>query len=66
MDGKGMVIGITTAVVNGAQGVGFAIPSATILRELPSLIRTSKYDIHPYLGIGSADMSYGLVQIQST
>ncbi len=66
LDGKGMVVGITTAVVNGAQGVGFAIPSNTILRELPYLIRTGKYEIHPYLGIGSVDMSYGLAQIQGT
>jgi len=66
LDGKGTVVGITTAVVNGAQGVGFAIPSDTILRELPSLIRTGKYDMHPYLGIGSADMNLGLAKIQGT
>jgi len=66
LDAKGTVVGITTAVVNGAQGVGFAIPSDTIIRELPSLIRTGKYDLHPYLGIGSVDMSYQLAQIQGT
>ena len=59
-------MGITTAVVNGAQGVGFAIPSDTIVRELPSLITTGKYNLHPYLGIGSADMSYALAQKQGT
>jgi len=66
LDSKGEVVGITTAVVNGAQGVGFAIPSDTIVRELPSLITTGKYNLHPYLGIGSADMSYGLAQKQGT
>ena len=66
LDSRGEVVGITTAVVNGAQGVGFAIPSDTIVRELPSLITTGKYDLHPYLGIGSADMSYGLAQKQGT
>ncbi len=66
LDGNGDVVGITTAVVNGAQGVGFAIPSDTIIRELPSLIITGKYNLHPYLGIGSADMSYALAQRQGT
>jgi S1-C subfamily serine protease len=66
LDNRGEVVGITTAVVNGAQGVGFAIPSDTIVRELPSLITTGKYDLHPYLGIGSADMSYALALKQGT
>ena len=66
LNSKGEVVGITTAVVNGAQGVGFAIPSDTIVRELPSLIITGKYNLHPYLGIGSADMSYALAQKQGT
>ncbi|TLY13534.1 MAG: PDZ domain-containing protein [Thaumarchaeota archaeon] len=66
LNSKGEVVGITTAVVNGAQGVGFAIPSDTIVRELPSLITTGKYNLHPYLGIGSADMSYALAQKQGT
>ncbi|TLX98096.1 MAG: PDZ domain-containing protein [Thaumarchaeota archaeon] len=66
LNSKGEVVGITTAVVNGAQGVGFAIPSDTIIRELPSLITTGKYNLHPYLGIGSADMSYALAQKQGT
>ena len=66
LNSKGEVVGITTAVVNGAQGVGFAIPSDTIVRELPSLITTGKYNLHPYLGIGSADMSYAIAQKQGT
>ena len=66
LDTNGMVIGITTAVVGGSQGVGFAIPSNAILRELPSLITTGKYDMHPYLGIGGADMNYQLSQIIGT
>jgi S1-C subfamily serine protease len=57
-----MVVGITTAVVSGSQGVGFAIPSDTILRELPSLISSGGYDKHPYIGIQGYDMSYGLSQ----
>jgi S1-C subfamily serine protease len=37
-DRDGRVIGITTASVASSQGLGFAIPSGTIIRELPYLI----------------------------
>jgi S1-C subfamily serine protease len=66
LDKNGEVLGITTAVVNGSQGVGFAIPSSTILRELPSLIDTGTYSGHPYLGITGADMNYQLAQASGT
>jgi S1-C subfamily serine protease len=63
---NGNVIGITTATVNGSQGVGFAIPSSTILKELSSLIATGSYNEHSYLGIGTADMNYQLAQDSKT
>lgn len=63
---NGMVIGITTATVNGSQGVGFAIPSSTILGELPSLISTGSYNMHAYMGIGGVDMNYQLAQASGT
>ena len=66
LDGSGEVIGMTTAVVSGSQGLGFAIPSSSILREIPSLISAGSYSSHPYLGIGSADMSYQLAQVAKT
>lgn len=56
----GQIIGITTAIVSGSQGLGFAIPSDTILAELPYLISTGSYNLHPYLGVETADMSYDL------
>jgi len=62
LDAGGFVVGITSAAVSDSQGVGFAIPSETILRELPDLISTGKYSKHPYLGIQVADMSYQLSQ----
>lgn len=58
----GEVVGITTAIVSGSQGLGFAIPSDTILQELPYLITTGTYDLHPYLGIETVDMSYDLAK----
>jgi S1-C subfamily serine protease len=57
------VVGITSAGVRGSQGVGFAIPSDTILRELPYLISTGKYGMHPYIGIDGRGMSYQLSRL---
>jgi len=66
LDANGAVVGITTATVVSSQGVGFAIPSATILQELPSLVVTGSYNMHPFLGITSVDMNYQLAQLQKT
>ena len=66
LNANGMVIGITTATVNGSQGLGFAIPSSTILEEMPSLISTGQYNMHSYLGISGVDMDYQLAQASDT
>jgi S1-C subfamily serine protease len=66
LDANGNVVGITTAIIGNSQGVGFAIPSDTILMELPSLVTTGGYDMHPLMGISSIDMSYQLSQLQKT
>ena len=60
------VVGITSASVSNSEGLGFAIPSDTITRELPSLIKTGKYLKHPYLGLGLIDMTYQLSQAMGT
>jgi S1-C subfamily serine protease len=62
LNAHGQVVGITTAIVSGSQGIGFAIPSDTIIRELPYLISTGTYTLHPYLGISEADMNYDLAR----
>jgi S1-C subfamily serine protease len=59
-DGK--VIGITAAIVADSQGLGFAIPSNTILREVSSLIEKGTYDSHSYLGVRGGDMDYETAQ----
>ncbi len=66
LNGDASVVGITTATVQSSQGVGFAIPSDTILKELPSLVSTGKYAGHAYMGISTADMTYQLAQLQGT
>jgi len=60
---KGEVVGITTAIISNAQGVGFAIPSNTILREIGSLIVNGSYNMHPWLGIICMDMTYEIAQL---
>jgi S1-C subfamily serine protease len=50
---RGEVVGMNTAIVSDTgqfSGVGFAIPSDTIKREVPHLIGKGRYD-HPYFGI---------------
>lgn len=66
LDSQGAVVGITTATVQSSQGVGFAIPSDTILKELSSLVTTGSYDLHSYMGITTVDMSYQLAQLENT
>ena len=62
LNAHGQIVGITTAIVSGSQGIGFAIPSDTIVKELPYLIGSGSYTLHPYLGVAEADMSYDLAQ----
>ena len=66
IDSNGMVVGITTATTSGSQGLGFAIPSDTISRELPYLVKDGKYDRHAYLGVQLVDMNYQLSQAMQT
>jgi S1-C subfamily serine protease len=58
----GQVVGITTAVASDSQGLGFAIPANTILREVPALASTGSYSGHSYLGVQGQDMTYDSAQ----
>jgi len=55
---QGEVIGITTAIIENSEGLGFAIPSNTIIKEIDSLIKTGSYNDHSLLGISGVDMTY--------
>jgi S1-C subfamily serine protease len=62
LNAVGNVVGITTAIVSESQGLGFAIPSDTILREVSALISTGSYHGHSYLGVVGTDMTYQTAQ----
>jgi S1-C subfamily serine protease len=62
LNAVGNVVGITTAIVSESQGLGFAIPSDTILREVSALTTTGSYHGHSYLGVTGKDMTYNLAQ----
>jgi S1-C subfamily serine protease len=59
---QGEVVGITTAIIQNSNSLGFAIPSNTILREIGSLVTAGFYDQHSWLGIAGDDMTYSIAQ----
>jgi len=73
---EGQVVGITAATAEvsegtPAQGVVFAVPSDSILKEIAALVSTGTYDGHSYLGIGATatqggDMDYFEAQTLNT
>ncbi|MEW6589154.1 MAG: trypsin-like peptidase domain-containing protein [Thermoproteota archaeon] len=62
---RGEVVGINTAIQSESgefAGVGFAIPSRTIQKIIPTLIETGAYH-HPWVGISGRDIDPDLAQI---
>ncbi|MEH1874255.1 HhoA/HhoB/HtrA family serine endopeptidase [Nostoc sp.] len=58
---RGEVIAMNTAIIQGAQGLGFAIPINTAQRISSQLIATGKVE-HPYLGIQMVGLTPQLKQ----
>ncbi|MEM3160598.1 MAG: trypsin-like peptidase domain-containing protein [Nitrososphaera sp.] len=59
---RGEVVGINTAIRSSTgefAGIGFAVPSNTIAKIVPSLIETGTFN-HPWVGISGRDMTPGL------
>ena len=62
---RGEMVGINTAIQSGTgefTGVGFAIPSRTVAKIVPSLIQDGEYS-HPWLGISGRDIDPDLAKI---
>lgn len=61
LNSRGQVVGITFAIIENSTGVGFAIPSDTILREIAWLVNGSSYP-HSWIGVMGRDMTYEIAQ----
>ena len=60
-DLSGNVIGINTAMIPFAQGVGFAIPTHTVNRVVEQIIRHGRV-VRPFLGISGVDMNLAIAR----
>jgi S1-C subfamily serine protease len=62
---KGQVIGINTAIQSMSGefiGIGFAVPSNTVSKIVPTLIEEGKYP-HPWIGISGKDIDPDLARV---
>ena len=62
---RGEVVGINTAIQSTTgefTGVGFAVPSKTIAKIIPVLIKDGEYS-HPWIGISGRDIDLDLAEI---
>jgi S1-C subfamily serine protease len=64
INSQGQVVGMNTAIISatsGFSGLGFAIPSNTITKEVATLIQKGTYP-HPYLGAKIATLTSDILQ----
>lgn len=62
---RGSVVGINTAIQSATgefTGVGFAVPSQTIAKIVPNLIKDGQYK-HPWIGISGRDIDPDLAKV---
>ncbi|MBW4495713.1 MAG: trypsin-like peptidase domain-containing protein [Oscillatoria princeps RMCB-10] len=59
LNAAGEVIGMNTAIISGAQGLGFSIPINTVERIAEQLIAKGKVE-HPFLGIEMVSLTPGI------
>jgi S1-C subfamily serine protease len=60
----GQVVGINTAINSATgefSGIGFAVPSNMIIKEVPTIIQTGTYN-HPWLGIAGGAVTPDIAQ----
>lgn len=62
---RGEMVGINTAIQSATgefTGVGFAIPSQTVAKIVPTLIADGEYD-HPWIGIAGRDIDPDMAKV---
>ena len=62
---RGEIVGINTAIQSATgefTGVGFAVPSQTLAKIVPSLIQNGEYK-HPWIGISGRDIDPDLANV---
>jgi len=62
VNSKGQVVGVNTAIQSETgtfTGIGFAIPSDTVKREIDELIETGSYK-HPWLGVSALNVNIAI------
>jgi S1-C subfamily serine protease len=62
VNSKGEVVGVNTAIQSETgtfTGIGFAIPSDTVKREIDELIETGSYK-HPWLGVSALNVNIAI------
>ena len=63
VNSRGEVVGINTAIISGAQGICFAIPSRTAQAVIPELIREGRVR-RAWLGIGGQTIELSRRRVQ--
>ena len=56
LNAQGEVVGVNTAIIGGAQGLGFAIPINTAQSIAEQLIKTGRVE-HPYIGVRVVELT---------
>jgi serine protease Do len=56
LNSAGQVIGVNTAIIQGAQGLGFSIPIDSAQRIAQELVKSGKVE-HAYLGVQMVDLT---------
>lgn len=61
VNARGQVIGINTAIIQGAQQIGFSISVSLVQPEVQELIQHSRIE-RAYLGVGTVDVTASLAK----
>jgi S1-C subfamily serine protease len=63
VDSRGRVVGVNTAIIAGAQGIGFAVPTGTASWVVPQLLRTGRVR-RGRLGLAGRDRPVGRSRVR--